>query len=105
MDEIFKGTNTNERVAAGKAVLNYLSEGNNFVLVATHDIELTALLQGKFDLYHFTEQLQDGQLYFDHKLKQGTIQSSNAIELLAIQGYPDAIVNDARNVLVQFTRS
>tara|TARA_R100001369_G_scaffold92113_1_gene135534 strand:- start:301 stop:672 length:372 start_codon:yes stop_codon:yes gene_type:complete len=37
LDEIFKGTNTVERISAGKAVLLALTKGNNKVLVSTHD--------------------------------------------------------------------
>lgn len=44
MDEIFKGTNTVERISGGKAILSYLTKDNNFVFVSTHDIELTCKL-------------------------------------------------------------
>ena len=48
LDEIFKGTNTTERIAAGKAVLSYLSADDNIVFVSTHDIELASLLADSY---------------------------------------------------------
>ena len=45
LDELFKGTNTTERIAAGKAVLAHLSRGAHLVLVSTHDVELADLLR------------------------------------------------------------
>ena len=55
VDEIFKGTNTIERVSAGKAILSYLAKGNNVVFVSTHDTELNELLKMEYDLYHFSK--------------------------------------------------
>ena len=98
LDEIFKGTNTIERIAAGKAVLSYLATfDNNIVFVSTHDIELTELLKDKYDLYHFTEVIQEGQIHFDYKLKKGQLSTKNAIRILEINGYPQEIINDAKN--------
>jgi DNA mismatch repair ATPase MutS len=54
IDELFKGTNTMERVAAAKGVLEYLIKGENMVLVSTHDLELPDLLRPAYDLYHLT---------------------------------------------------
>lgn len=64
LDEVFKGTNTVERIASAKAILSYLNGGNNIVIVSTHDIELSALLNQEYDLYHFTETIEDQQLHF-----------------------------------------
>ncbi len=99
LDEIFKGTNTVERISGGKAILSYLNNENNFVLVSTHDIELTDLLkEQQFDLYHFTETIQDEKLHFDHKLKQGKLKTRNAIKILELHNYPKEIIEDARKV-------
>jgi DNA mismatch repair ATPase MutS len=62
LDEIFKGTNTLERIAASKAVLSALAVNGNMVFVSTHDIELADLLAGEYDLYHFCEQIEQNQL-------------------------------------------
>ena len=97
LDEIFKGTNTIERVAGGKAILSYLNKGKNMVLVSTHDIELTDLLQKeKFDLYHFSEHIKNNELSFDHQLKEGKLKTRNAIKILELYNYPSQITEDAR---------
>src|SRR5690606_35647589 len=70
LDELFKGTNTVERIAAAKAVLSYLEQQNSQIFVSTHDIELTTLLGDKFDLFHFTESIVDSSIYFDYKIKK-----------------------------------
>lgn len=98
LDEIFKGTNTIERVAAAKAVLSYLNKNNNIVFVSTHDIELAELLVNEFDLYHFVEDIKSDQLVFDHKLKTGPLKTRNAIKLLALSGYPAEIIAEAGTI-------
>ena len=97
LDEIFKGTNTIERVSGGKAILSFLNQQNHIVLVSTHDIELTQLLKkGNYDLYHFSERIENEELYFDHKLKQGKLKTRNAIKILELYKYPNEIISDAR---------
>ena len=96
LDEIFKGTNTIERISGGKAILSYLNQPQHLVLVSTHDIELTDLLQQEdYVLYHFTEQIENEQLIFDHKLKKGRLKTRNAIKILELYDYPENIITDA----------
>ena len=71
LDEIFKGTNTIERISAGKAVLSHLAKTDNIVFVSTHDIELTDLLKDYYELYHFSEMVDNKTVKFDYKLKEG----------------------------------
>ncbi|MDI9366303.1 MAG: hypothetical protein QM541_15200 [Flavobacterium sp.] len=96
LDEVFKGTNTIERVAAAKAVLSFLNQKNNIVFVATHDIELSSLLFDEFDLYHFNENIENGELLFDHLLKKGPLQTRNAIKILEVSGYPKPVIEEAK---------
>lgn len=95
LDEIFKGTNTVERISAGKAVLSALNEGNNIVFVSTHDVELADLLKDEYDLYHFSEIVDHKTVDFDYKLKDGKLKKRNAIRILQINGYPEGIINEA----------
>lgn len=99
LDEVFKGTNTLERIAAGKAVLSYLNRYNNIVLVSTHDVELTVQLKEYYDLYHFEESIQNNELAFDHVLKKGPLTRQNAIRLLQLKGYPEGIISEAQQVV------
>ncbi len=96
LDEIFKGTNTIERISAGKAVLSYLAGHNNLVFVSTHDIELADLLKDEYDLYHFSEIISNDKVDFDYKLKEGKLKTRNAIRILDINQYPKTIIQEAK---------
>ena len=95
LDEIFKGTNTIERISAGKAVLSYLAKADNIVFVSTHDIELADLLNKEYELYHFSEKVDHQTVDFDYKLKDGRLKNRNAIRILQINNYPETIINEA----------
>ena len=98
LDEVFKGTNTIERIAAAKAVLTYLNRNLNLVIVATHDIELANMLEEEYDMYHFSENIEHDKLIFDHILKKGQLKTRNAIKLLEIAKYPSEIIDEARSI-------
>ncbi len=104
LDEIFKGTNTVERISGGKAILSYLNNEKDIVLVSTHDVELTELLSNNnFELYHFSEQIiNNDELFFDHKLKKGKLSTRNAIKILELYNYPKEIIKDARKTEKDF---
>ena len=96
LDEIFRGTNTTERVAAGAAVLAYLSRGPHLTFVATHDLELLELLGDRYAAYHFREHVNAGAMEFDFTLYAGPSSTRNAIALLDVLRYPPALIADAR---------
>ena len=98
LDEIFKGTNTIERIAAGKAVLSYLSSDENMVFVSTHDIELASLLSDSYTLFHFAEIVDNNAIHFDYKLKPGKLTTKNAIRILELSNYPAQIIDEARKL-------
>ncbi|MCG1009520.1 hypothetical protein J4760_05760 [Salinicoccus sp. ID82-1] len=101
IDEIFKGTNTVERVAAAETVLRYLNErADVFVIAATHDMELTHLLRDQYTFYHFREHLEGDDIYFDYKLREGVASTSNAIELLRLYDFPDAVYQEAKRKVI-----
>jgi hypothetical protein len=95
LDEIFRGTNTTERVAAGFAVLSHLDRGSDVVVVATHDIELIDLLGDRYVTKHFREQVADGQMTFDYRIQDGTSSGRNAIALLEVAKLPAGLVAEA----------
>lgn len=103
LDEIFKGTNTIERIAAGKAVLSYIAK-SNLVFVSTHDIEMTDLLWDSYDLYHFTELVENRQIHFDYKLKSGNLATRNAIRILEINNYPKQVIEEAKEISMSFQK-
>ena len=104
LDEIFKGTNTVERISAGKAVLSSLNGENNIVFVSTHDIELADLLKNEYDLYHFSEMVDHKTVAFDYKLKEGKLKNRNAIRILQINDYPESIINEAIEISEELDR-
>ena len=105
VDEILRGTNTIERIASSSEVLKHLNKSNCICFAATHDIELTYLLEGEFENYHFEEEITDNDIMFDYKLNPGRAKSRNAIKLLSLMGYKDEIVNNANNRAENFAKT
>lgn len=95
MDEIFRGTNTRERLAASAAVLRYLSRGDNICLVATHDVELEHLLDANWAFWHFRESVGESGVDFDYRVHPGVSSAPNALHMLEASGYPRELLEDA----------
>lgn len=102
VDEVLRGTNTVERIAASSQILAELSKKAGFGIAATHDIELTQLLENEYGNYHFSEELIGEEISFDYKIHAGRANSRNAIGLLKQMGYGDCIVNQAERLAKQF---
>ncbi len=102
IDEILKGTNTVERIAASTAVLRYLHGQDGLFAVATHDIELTYLLAGLYDNYHFRETMSGDGLRFDYLIKPGPSQTRNAILLLDRLGFHTQIIEEAHKLVERY---
>lgn len=94
-DEMFRGTNSEERIFAGQRVLEYLIQRNAFVFVATHDLELASLLADKYVSMHFSERVGALGLEFDYKIKKRPSTTKNAIALLRYLEYPKEITDKA----------
>ena len=97
-DELFKGTNTTERIAINAATFSKLANMGNIVLASTHDLELATLLKDQYDLYHFCETVTDNKLSFDYTLKPGVVKEGNAIRILELCNYPKDVIDVARTV-------
>lgn len=102
IDEILKGTNTMERISASAAIMKYGQSTDAKILVATHDMELTTMLNNYYENYHFEETVDDEGVFFDYKLKKGPSTSSNAIKLLKTMNYETEIVDDANEIYNDF---
>jgi DNA mismatch repair ATPase MutS len=105
IDELFRGTNTMERVAAAKAILEYINRGDHIVMIATHDIELAELLDQQYVSNHFREIIHDQQMSFDYKLQAGTSSTRNAIAILDMSGYPRPIIDEALTTVDQLAQN
>ena len=95
VDEVLRGTNTVERIAASSHILKELNQKHVLSFAATHDIELTYLLEKEYDNFHFTEEIKEGDILFSYKLFTGRTQSRNAIKLLELMGYDENIIESA----------
>ncbi|MEO7192002.1 MAG: hypothetical protein ABI051_13195 [Vicinamibacterales bacterium] len=98
-DELFRGTNAVERIAAGEAVLSALLAPDaagrpapHVVLAATHDQELVDLLADTYAPFHFTDTMDRDGLAFDYRLLPGPATTRNAIALLGLRGAPVELV-------------
>ncbi len=95
IDEVLRGTNTIERIAASSELLTSLNRNNCMCIAATHDIELASILCGQYDNYHFQEGFIDNRILFDYKIYPGKSTTCNAIKLLKILGFENATVEAA----------
>ena len=95
IDEVLRGTNTIERIAASAEILGSLSTKKIFSFAATHDIELTELLGDRYDNYHFREEIVNREVVFSYQLLKGPSDTRNAIRLLESIGYDQEIVESA----------
>lgn len=95
LDEVFKGTNRVERIAAASVILTDLAARDCFVCLTTHDLELCRILGKRYENYHFEEQIRDDDILFDYRLREGMTTGSNAIRLLAYCKYRPDIVSRA----------
>ncbi|MBQ6416867.1 MAG: hypothetical protein IJJ65_11535 [Butyrivibrio sp.] len=102
VDEVLRGTNTIERIAASTEILKTFVKRNVTCFAATHDIELTSLLKDSLGIYHFEGNVTDNDVHFDYKMKSGPATNRNAIKLLGVLGYDEAIVDNAQALADKF---
>jgi hypothetical protein len=100
LDELFRGTNAVERIAAGRAVLLELVSDTgrtnaHVVIAATHDGELVDLLPDCYSAFHFGDVVGPEGLIFDHQLRPGPATTRNAIALLRLHGASRDLVRRA----------
>lgn len=88
LDEILKGTNSRDRHTGARALIQQLIKAQGAGLIATHDLELTAMeaAAGQVTNYAMEVELLEGELVFDYKIKRGVSQSFNATVLMAQMG-------------------
>ena len=91
VDEMLLGTNTRERRLASGEVVHLLLASGCIGAVTTHDLslaELAATDGSRLHAVHFQDVLEDGQMRFDYKLRDGVVKSTNALRVLALAGIP-----------------
>jgi DNA mismatch repair ATPase MutS len=90
IDEIFRGTNNRERLIGSRAYVRALSGRVGAALIATHDLELVRLAEELPETanYHFREEVTDGRMVFDYRLRSGPSPTTNALRIMALAGLP-----------------
>ena len=99
VDEILKGTNTVERIAASAAIARHMLAYNCLCMVATHDIELPRILGDSFMNVHFSESIEDEGIKFPYLIHAGVSQTRNAIRLLDFMDFDKTIVSGAEDMV------
>ncbi|MEO8394209.1 MAG: hypothetical protein ABI700_14560 [Chloroflexota bacterium] len=86
IDEIFRGTNNQERLIGSRSYVHALVGKHGIGLISTHDLELTAL-PGLIN-YHFEDQVVEGQMSFDYHIRSGASPTTNALKIMRLAGLP-----------------
>ena len=85
LDELLQGTNSKDRRIGAEGVVRALVNRGAIGLVSTHDLALTDIggsLEGHLHNVHFQDELEDGKMIFDYKLREGVVTKSNGLELM-----------------------
>ncbi len=88
-DELLEGTNSHDRRIGADGLLRALLERGALGIVTTHDLALTDtahVLPGAIRNVHFQDYVEEGKMRFDHKLREGVVAKSNALELMRLIG-------------------
>jgi len=90
IDEIFRGTNNLERLIGSRSYIKAISGLNGTGLISTHDLELIKLEDeiNSVKNYHFKEDISDGRMIFDYKLREGPSPTTNALKIMEKEGLP-----------------
>lgn len=87
IDEIFKGTNYNDRMYGAKEVVRKLNNKDTIAFITTHDFELCE--SNRVKNYHVKEDYEGDKIIFDYKIRNGKCSSTNAKFLMKILGIID----------------
>lgn len=93
LDELLSGTNSQDRLRGSELLVRTLVEQGAIGFITTHDLALARIpetMNGQARNYHFDDHLENGRLRFDFKLKEGVVQTSNALRLMESIGLLNA---------------
>jgi ABC-type multidrug transport system fused ATPase/permease subunit len=90
IDEIFRGTNNRERQIGGRAFVKTLVGGHGVGLISTHDLEMVIIADELPNVinFHFQEDVTQGRMVFDYLLRSGPSQTTNALQIMRMEGLP-----------------
>jgi DNA mismatch repair ATPase MutS len=85
LDELLQGTNSKDRRIGAEGIVRALVNRGAIGLVSTHDLALTDIggsVEGRLRNVHFQDELANGKMTFDYKLRDGVVTKSNGLELM-----------------------
>jgi DNA mismatch repair ATPase MutS len=88
-DELLEGTNSKDRRIGAEGLLRALMDQGAIGIVTTHDLALTKITHSLGEIAHnahFQDFVENGEMRFDYKLREGVIAKSNALELMRLIG-------------------
>jgi len=90
IDEIFRGTNNQERRIGSQSYLRALVKARGIGVISTHDLELAKLSDAYSNIinFHFRDDVRDGRMFFDYQLRPGPSPSTNALKIMKSEGLP-----------------
>jgi MutS-like protein len=85
LDEVLQGTNSTDRRIGAQGIVRALIDRGAIGMVSTHDLALTEIgqaLNGRLRNVHFQDEIENGRMKFDYKLREGVVTKSNGLELM-----------------------
>lgn len=83
IDEILTGTNSRDRIdASSQILLNFAGNSNSIILASTHDDELAHKVTESYNCHYFDGTIENNKITYDYQIKDGVVNSSNAINIL-----------------------
>jgi len=85
LDEILHGTNSHDRAVGAEAIVKGLIDRGAIGLVTTHDLALAKVadsLSPRAENVHFEDNMVDGKMVFDYRMRPGVVNKSNAMALM-----------------------
>jgi DNA mismatch repair ATPase MutS len=82
IDEMLQGTNSHDRRIGAEGMVRALVQRGAIGLVTTHDLALTGIAGPQLKNVHFQDELENGKIRFDYKLRDGVVTKSNGLELM-----------------------
>lgn len=93
IDEIFRGTNSKDRISLASSVLNFLAGKNCMVLVTTHDPDIIDFVKDEYEPFFFDNTFENNRVVFDYKIHKGIQLKTNVVELIKSLKFPERIIN------------
>ena len=89
LDELLSGTNSHDRQLGARSIVAGLIERGAIGLVTTHDLALSSIVDAlapRAVNVHFADELEEGTLRFDYRMRPGIVRTSNALALMRAVG-------------------